>query len=157
MPESVGGRYEVLLPIASGVRHGYRVPREEPAAYGGFEQDVALKLMHAHLRESGEFATSLVEEGKLAGRVRHRNVVSVIDVGDDPQGVFLVMEYVEGTTLSVLRQAQLPTRIALRILLDAMAGLHAAHETKDERGAPLGIVHRDFFPAEHPGRARRRG
>jgi eukaryotic-like serine/threonine-protein kinase len=146
MPQRVG-RYEILLPIASGGMATVYLARAK--GHGGFEQDVALKLTHAHLRESKEFALDLAEEAKLAARVKHRNVVSIIDVGDDPHGVFLVMEYVEGETLSGLirrSSTKLPPAAAVRILLDAMAGLHAAHEMVNDEGQPLGLVHRDFSP-----------
>jgi serine/threonine-protein kinase len=62
------------------------------------------------------------------------------------------MEYVEGDTLSgLLRRAAavggpLPIEIGMRVLLDALAGLHAAHEIRDDAGAPLRVVHRDFSP-----------
>jgi serine/threonine-protein kinase len=114
----------------------------------GFEAEVALKLTHPHLRESTEFAADLLEEAKLAVRIRHRNVASVIDAGVDPLGVYLVMEYVEGDTLSGLNKATkpLPKKMAMRVLVDALAGLHAAHELLDEDGKLLGVVHRDFTP-----------
>jgi serine/threonine-protein kinase len=144
------GRYEVLVPIASGGMATVYLARSRGA--GGFERDVALKLTHAHLRESPEFQSLLIEEAKLASSIRHHNVVSVLDVGDDPLGLFLVMDYVEGDTFSgLLRRARtsnepMPQRIAMRILVDALAGLHAAHETNDADGKALNIVHRDFSP-----------
>jgi serine/threonine-protein kinase len=114
----------------------------------GFEAEVALKLTHPHLRESPEFAADLLEEAKLAVRIRHRNVAAVLDADVDPLGVYLVMEYVEGDTLVGLTRASryAPKPMALRVLLDALAGLHAAHELSDEQKAPLGLVHRDFTP-----------
>lgn len=114
----------------------------------GFEAEVALKLTHPHLRESTEFAADLLEEAKLAVRIRHRNVAAVIDAGVDPLGVFLVMEYVEGDTLSGLSKGSkpLPKKMALRVLVDALAGLHAAHELREDDGRLLGVVHRDFTP-----------
>jgi eukaryotic-like serine/threonine-protein kinase len=114
----------------------------------GFEAEVALKLTHPHLRESTEFAADLLEEAKLAVRIRHQNVAAVIDAGVDPLGVYLVMEYVEGDTLSGLNKANkpLPKKMAMRVLVDALAGLHAAHELLDEDGKLLGVVHRDFTP-----------
>ncbi len=144
------GRYEVLVPIASGGMATVYLARSRGA--GGFERDVALKLTHVHLRESPEFQTLLIEEAKLASAIRHHNVVSVLDVGDDPLGLFLVMDYVEGDTLSgLIRRAKatgepMPLPLAMRALADALAGLHAAHETRDSEGKPLEIVHRDFSP-----------
>jgi serine/threonine-protein kinase len=64
----------------------------------------------------------------------------------------MVMDYVEGDVLSAILKAisakkqVMPLRIALRILSDALAGLHAAHELKDDRGELLHVVHRDFSP-----------
>jgi eukaryotic-like serine/threonine-protein kinase len=114
---------------------------------GGFTTEVALKLTHAHLRENPEFSNDLVEEAKIAARIRHRNVVSVIDVGEAETGIFLVMEYVEGDSLSGLfKGAAIPRPIAARFVLDALEGLHAAHELRDDAGALLGVVHRDFTP-----------
>jgi serine/threonine-protein kinase len=118
----------------------------------GFERNVALKLTHPHLSEASEFSSLLLDEANIAARIRHRNVVTVLDVGEDPHGLFLVMDYVEGDSLAgLLRQARkagltLPASIGIRILLDALAGLHAAHSLCDERGRELSVVHRDFTP-----------
>ncbi len=144
-PERIG-RYDLLLPIASGgMATVYLASVRGPM---GFEAEVALKLTHPHLRESAEFAADLLEEAKLAVRIRHRNVAAVIDAGVDPLGVYLVMEYVEGDTLSGLNKASkpLPKKMAMRVLVDALAGLHAAHELRDDDGRLLGVVHRDFTP-----------
>jgi serine/threonine-protein kinase len=145
-PERIG-RYEVLLPIASGGMGTVYLGRAK--GIGGFERDVALKIMHAHLKNDAAVAAGLIEEAKLAVRIRHPNVVSVIDVDDDPFGIFMVMDYVEGDTLDGLQkrsEGPLPARFGLKLLLDALAGLHAAHELADENGKPLGLVHRDFSP-----------
>ena len=139
------------MPIASGGMATVYLARSRGA--GGFEREVAIKKLHPHLLEDApDAALELIEEAKLASRIRHPNVVPVLDVGDGPGGVFLVMEYIEGETLSALLRdaaaagAPLPVPIALRILSDALAGLHAAHELRDEVGAPAGLVHRDFSP-----------
>src|SRR5262245_38036654 len=148
-PERVG-RYELLLPIGSGGMASVYLARVR--GVGGFERDVALKLLHAHLQEIPEFATELIDEAKIASGVRHPNVVQVVDVGDDPNGIYLVMEYIEGDTLSGLSRTAtaegdpLPFRIGVRILCDALAGLHAAHELRDAEGQLAALVHRDFSP-----------
>jgi hypothetical protein len=148
-PEMVGA-YELLLPIASGGMGTVYLARKRGP--GGFEREVALKLTHSFLREQPEWTAELIEEAKLASRIHHPNVVQVLDVEDDAFGVFLVMQYIEGDTLHALRrhaakeETRVPTDIALRILVDALAGLHAAHELRDAGGEPLGVVHRDFTP-----------
>lgn len=144
------GRYEVLGAIASGGMATVYLARVTGLA--GFEREVALKLTHAHLRDEPDFVTSLMDEARLAGRIRHQNVVSVLDVGVDPAGVFIVMDYVDGDSLSrilrVMRKndQQVPLGIALRIVDDTLAGLHAAHELKNAEGSSLELVHRDVTP-----------
>jgi serine/threonine-protein kinase len=84
--------------------------------------------------------------------LRHPNVVSVLDVGQDEQGPFLVMDYVEGVPASsLLRNAARsgtpnPMQVCLRVALDTAEGLHAAHELRDGEGRSLGLVHRDVSP-----------
>jgi serine/threonine protein kinase len=148
------GRYELLLPIASGGMGMVYLARV--SGVGGFARNLALKLMHPHMRSSPEFVLDLVEEAKLAARIHHPNVVAVLDAGEDEAGAYLVMEYVEGDSVTGIGRAlakiatgtpqTIPARIALRIVDDALAGLHAAHELKDDNGRALGIVHRDFSP-----------
>jgi eukaryotic-like serine/threonine-protein kinase len=148
-PKTIG-KFDVLLPIARGGMATVYLARSR--ASDGFETMVALKLSHAHLSDSPEFANTLRDEASLASRIRHENVVSILDVGEDPQGLFLVMEYVEGDSLSGLmsvcnkRGLTLPFGVAVRIVLDALAGLEAAHSLKAKDGSPLNVVHRDFSP-----------
>lgn len=148
-PEWVG-RYELLLPIGTGGMATVYLART--SGVGGFQRDVALKLVHAHLRNDEECKLQLLEEAKLSARIRHPNVVPVLEVDDDPHGLFLVMDYVEGDTLSGLFKAAhaagqtLDLRIVARILNDALLGLHAAHELQSPDGKPLNLVHRDFSP-----------
>jgi serine/threonine-protein kinase len=148
LPERVG-RYDVLLPIAAGGMATVYLARAR--GVGGFERDVALKLTHAHLRASPEFASDLVDEAKLASRIRHPNVVQVLEVGEDPLGIYLLMDYIEGDSLAgLVRRAKAAGALSLpvfvRVLSDALAGLHAAHDLRDEDGRQLDIVHRDFSP-----------
>ena len=148
-PERIG-RYELLLPIGSGGMATVFLARA--GGVGGFERDVALKIIHAHLRADEESKLHLLDEARLAARIRHPNVVPVIEVGDDPFGVYLVMDYVEGDSLAgVMRitkgqSERLPLRHVARILTDTLSGLHAAHELRDESGKHLGLVHRDYTP-----------
>ena len=148
-PERVG-RYEILLPIAKGGMATVYLARAE--GHGGFDRYVALKLTLPHLRSDPEFSAVLLEEAKLVAHIRHTNVVPVLDVAQDKLGVFLVMDYVAGDTLGGLiktaagQGTPLPVGVSLRILVDALEGLHAAHEHGDEDGYPLHLVHRDFSP-----------
>jgi serine/threonine-protein kinase len=118
----------------------------------GFSRTVAIKRLHAQYAKDPEFVAMFLDEARLAARIQHPNVVPTLDVVSTDGELFLVMEYVQGETLARLNRAvrdagsHMPTGIALTIIVQVLHGLHAAHEAKDERGAPLGIVHRDISP-----------
>jgi serine/threonine protein kinase len=119
---------------------------------GGFQRFVGIKRLHPHLAREPEFIEMFLEEARLAARIHHPNVVPILEIGTSDQGYYIVMEYVEGDTLAnlIARAVQggqrVPVRVAVRILVDVLAGLHAAHELADDDGKPLGIVHRDVSP-----------
>jgi serine/threonine-protein kinase len=144
------GRYEILCAIASGGMATVYLGRVRGIA--GFERLVAIKRCHPHLRQDAEFAAMFLDEARLAARIRHPNVVPTLDVVDDGESLCLVMEYVEGAQLSALlkaaraREEPLPAAIGVRVVLDALEGLHAAHELKGSDGACLDLVHRDVSP-----------
>lgn len=118
----------------------------------GFSRTVAIKRLHAQFASDPEFVSMFLDEARLAARIRHPNVVPTLDVVATGGELFLVMEYVPGESIARLsralreRQQTLPTRILSAVMAGVLHGLHAAHEAKDERGHPLGIVHRDMSP-----------
>src|SRR5271170_2903392 len=119
---------------------------------GGFQRFTAIKRLHPHLAREPEFIEMFLEEARLAARIHHPNVVPILEIGTSEEGYYIVMEYVEGDTLGRLlaRSAQtglrLPTKVGLRVIIDMLAGLDAAHELKDDDDNPFGIVHRDISP-----------
>lgn len=138
------GRYETIAKIGEGASGQVFLARSRGEA--GFERLFAVKVMH---RDNPEVSSALVRESQLACRIQHRNVVSVVDVGANRDGPYLVMEYVEGCTLSELNgrsREQRPPRLVLPILIEALFGLHAIHTCKDEQGVNLELVHRDVSP-----------
>ncbi len=141
-----GGRYETLVKIAAGGMGSVYVARARGAL--GFEQLVAIKHPHEHLLETRGFKKALLAEASVASKIRHANVVAIRDVDIDGDVISLVMDYVEGSSLSDLtaESPRLPIGTSMRIVLDACAGLHAAHEVLGEDGLPLGLVHRDVSP-----------
>jgi eukaryotic-like serine/threonine-protein kinase len=144
------GRYEILRPIATGGMATVYLGRVTAA--GGFERLVAVKLMHPHIAADPDFVGMFLDEARLAARIRHPNVVATHDVEQSPNGLFLVMDYIEGAPLHQLIQAvarrgqRFPLEVALRIFQDALAGLHAAHELTGPNRQVLGLVHRDVSP-----------
>lgn len=144
------GRYTVYGEIASGGMATVHIGRMVGEV--GFAKLVAIKHLHSHLAKDPEFLDMFLDEVRLAGRIVHPNVVQPLDVVVTGNEVFLVMEYIHGESLSQLlrlvRQdaGQVPLGVTSSILGGALAGLHAAHEAKDEQGRPLEIVHRDVSP-----------
>jgi serine/threonine-protein kinase len=119
---------------------------------GRFRRFCAVKRMHPHLRTDPDCRAMFLEEARIAGVLSHPNIVSVIDVGEDDSGPYLVMDFVEGVPLSELLRSlsaeheKMPLQLSLRIALDVARGLGAAHEAIDHDGEPLHIVHRDVSP-----------
>ena len=143
------GRYAVYGVIASGgmatVHYGRLVG---PA---GFSRTVAIKRLHPQFASDPALVAMMVDEARLVSRIRHPNVVPTLDVVASGAEVLVVMEYVAGESLSQLRKISrltqpIPIPIAAAIIADVLRGLQAAHDAKDERGSPLGIVHRDVSP-----------
>ncbi|NUP10814.1 MAG: serine/threonine protein kinase [Polyangiaceae bacterium] len=144
------GRYALYGEIAAGgmaTVHLGRLLGPE-----GFAKTVAIKQLHPQFAKDPDFVSMFLDEGRLAARIQHPNVVSTLDVISQERELFLVMEYIEGESLARLIRAMrasdmlVPPRLVGTIMAGALYGLHAAHEAKNERGEPLGIIHRDVSP-----------
>src|SRR5437763_8306390 len=144
------GRYMLHRQIARGgmaTIHIGRLVGDE-----GFSRIVAAKRLLPEFAEDSEFVAMFLDEARIASKVHHRNVVPVLDVVTTGEEAILVQEYVHGAPLHwLLRTARankqhVPLPIAVSIATQILAGLHAAHETVDELGVPLNIVHRDVSP-----------
>jgi serine/threonine-protein kinase len=118
---------------------------------GTFTRLFAVKRLHAHYCEDSAVRAMFLNEARVAGLLHHPNIVSVLDVGEDDAGPYLVMDYVDGVPLSVIvsHLAREGDRIPLKLALDIGAqiadGLHAAHNLSTPEG-PLDVVHRDVSP-----------
>ncbi len=149
-PAIVVGRYLLHRKIARGGMATIHIARLLGDV--GFSRIVAAKRMHPELAEDAEFVTMFLDEARIASRVQHRNVVNVLDVVTLGEEVMLVQEYVHGAPLGALLRAaydsksHVPVPVAAAIACQVLAGLHAAHDTVDELGTPLQIVHRDVSP-----------
>jgi serine/threonine-protein kinase len=144
------GRYTILGTIAKGGMGSVYLGRVTGSA--GFSRLVAIKRLHPDLAVEKEFVGMLVDEARLASQIRHTNVVDTLDLVVSDGAFSLVLEYVEGNSLSkLLRRARelgepVPRPIAFAIMYGVLRGLDAAHEARSEDGQPLGIVHRDVSP-----------
>ena len=149
-PGMVLGRYELLLPIAQGGMATVWAARQRGSR--GFQKTVAIKTMLPSLSEDPQFEQMFLDEAALAAKIHHPNVCEILDLGEQDEVLYIVMEWIDGEALSVIHkaarknQAQLPVRLTMRMLAQASAGLHAAHELRDENDVPLQLVHRDVSP-----------
>ncbi len=144
------GRYRIHGVIGSGGMASVHLGRLRGDA--GFSRVVAIKCLHASFTMDPSFVEMFTDEARLAARIRHANVVSTLDVVASGHELFHVIEYVHGETVSKLLRAarkageHVPVDVAVRIVCDALYGLHAAHEATDEQGRSMGLVHRDVSP-----------
>jgi serine/threonine-protein kinase len=147
---TVVGRYVLHAPIARGGMATIHLARLLGAE--GFSRMVAAKRLHPQFTENAEFLQMFLDEARIASKVHHPNVVPVLDVVQSAGEVILVQEYVHGLPLDKLLRAAglhgelLPVGVVVAVVSDMLAGLFAAHEARDELGAPLEIVHRDVSP-----------
>jgi len=118
----------------------------------GFEKMVALKTILPTFAEDQRFRRMFLDEAKIASGIEHMNVAQILDLGEQAGQLYLVMEWVDGDSLQELDRAAekvgeaLPIPVLVRVLVDACAGLHAAHELADAHGKTLNVVHRDVSP-----------
>ena len=113
---------------------------------------VALRRMHPHLAVDESFAPMFVDEARIMTALRHPNAVSLFEGASEGAELYTAMEYIQGDSLAAVQQTAtalrrvLPTSIVVRVLSDALEGLHAAHELLTEKGLPMSVVHRDVSP-----------
>lgn len=131
-----GTNYRVEALIGSGgMGSVYRVEHAE------LGRRFVLKALHGHLASRSDLVARLKNEWRALGKLEHPNIVQVTDAGQTDRGLpYYVMENLRGTTLGQLLMARkrLNAREACLIVVDILAGLHAAHQT--------GAVHRDIKP-----------
>jgi eukaryotic-like serine/threonine-protein kinase len=144
------GRYRVFGELASGGMATVHLGHMEGDA--GFSRVVAIKRMKPEIARQPEFVTMFRDEAAIAARVQHANVVATLDVVDEGDELFIVMEYVRGLALKQLMQLtfdrgeRIPVDIALSIVGGALEGLHAAHNVRGDGDQLLHLVHRDVSP-----------
>ncbi len=131
----IAGRYRLVRVIGEG---GMGVVLE--AVNITTERRVAVKWLHPSIASHPEAAQRLIREATATCKIRHPNVVDVYDVVRDGEGLFLIMELLEGEPLGrALERGELRLHELVALLLGAMRGVAEAHR--------LGIVHRDVHPA----------
>ena len=127
------GRYSVVDKLGAGAM---------VVVYAAFDPEldrkVAVKLVHASVRDPEAGHARLLREAQALARVSHPNVVTVHDVGSHGGKVFVAMEFVQGVTPTQWMVTPRPWPVALDAMIRAGRGLAAVHAA--------GLVHRDFKP-----------
>lgn len=131
--------------------------RAEVVGAEGFRRPVAIKRILPQLTRSPEHRAMFVREARVAALLDHPNVVQTYDFGDDEDGLYLVMEWVDGLSLKELHQLLvvhdvLPSpALVAGMTIEVLRALEAAHEnvhTGDEgEKTPAPILHRDVTPS----------
>ena len=144
------GKFVLLELLGKGANaHVYRAVQSGAM---GFRKEVAVKQVLPHVSNNERMVKGLINEARIAGYLRHRNVVEIYEFDKVGDTFYLAMEYVPGFPLSDIldrsraRRDPLPTRIVAAMVVQMCEGLDCAHGVNDETGKPLGMVHRDIKP-----------
>jgi serine/threonine protein kinase len=131
-----GGMADVFLAVSRGLV--------------GFNKLVVVKRLRAS--DDSVHVRMFLDEARLAARLSHPNIINTYEVGEYQGKLFITMEYLEGQPLQALQKwleaskKSLSEPLVAYVAVQALKGLHYAHELSDYDGAPLGVVHRDVSP-----------
>jgi serine/threonine-protein kinase len=126
-------RYEILGPLGRGGMGTVYKAHDRT-----LDENVAIKVLRPDFANDPKMAQRFKSEIKMARRVRHRNVCTIHDYGEERGLLFISMEYIDGTDLKrvVKRDGGLPWERAYDVSIQVCEGLQAVHEA--------GIIHRDL-------------
>ncbi len=150
MVNRIFGRFELLIEMGRGGMATLFLARIQGPS--NFEKLLAIKKIHDHLAHEDQFVRMFLDEARIAALIHHPNVATIFDMGKIEDSYFIAMEYVHGQNLTeILKTAEkkhsaFPWTHAVRIVADSAAGLHSAHELKNQDGDSLQVVHRDVSP-----------
>jgi serine/threonine protein kinase len=147
------GKYQILEKIATGGMA--EIYKAQLQGIGGFQRQLAIKLILPNLSNNSEYIQMLADEAKVAGLLSHANIVQIFDLSEHEGNWFIAMELVDGCDLAkVMRRVRekgitLPIPLAIFITAEILKGLDYAHtRTATQNGIeqPLNIIHRDISP-----------
>jgi serine/threonine protein kinase len=130
----LASRYEILHRLGEGAMGAVYKARHVKVG-----RPFAVKVLHPRLLVDAKVAMRFDREAELAGRLRHANVVGVVDVGEVDDTRYMVMDFAEGPDLAqLLVEAPMPPARIIHLVRQMLEGLYHAHER--------GLIHRDFKP-----------
>ena len=152
LPRPFGTRYQLLRHLATGGMADVFLARQLGGA--GFVKECVIKRILPHLADDQQFVTMFLDEARVCARLNHPNIAQVYDHGREGEDYFIAMEHVDGVDLDKLLdklhaggEKRMNYAVAARIVCGVADGLEHAHNALDERGQPLGLVHRDVTPS----------
>lgn len=117
----------------------------------GFAQRVCLKLVQPFLRDKSDFLEMFEREARLAARLRHSNIVGVIDFGRIEGTTYMALELVDGIDLATLLDAQSGRRLSHEHVAlighEIARALEHAHDPRRDGATDSTIIHRDVSPS----------
>ncbi len=143
------GKYVLVRKIAMGGMA--EIFKAKTAGAEGFEKDVVIKRILPHFTEDESFVKMFIDEASITSKLQHANIVQIFDFDVCEGSYYIAMELIEGVDLKKVIDVGLksgkPLSIAqtVWIMMEISKGLHYAH-TKEYKGQPLNIVHRDISP-----------
>lgn len=146
---TIVGPYRLLRLLASGgMAHLWAA---EPCQASELQQTVAIKVIRPEFAKDEHYCKMFIDEANVAMAIEHPNVCRTLELERQRNLLYMSMEWVAGDSLGrIVRPNRCFSRLdyasASRIAMEALAGLHAAHEAQDENGQPLGVIHRDVSP-----------
>jgi hypothetical protein len=150
-PATVIGRYTLVERIGLGGMA--EIYSAVTTGEGSFRRPVVIKRLRPELTGDPNAVAQFCDEANLLAAFHHPNIVAVHDFGRWQNQFFLAEEYVQGRDLgrivsqSFTRNGRpLPTEMVAFVAHEILKGLDYAHSMENERGRPMGIVHRDVSP-----------
>lgn len=152
--DSLGGRYQLITKLGAGGM--CEVFLASARGLRSFHKLVVIKRMLSSTTMVKGSERMFMDEAEITARFNHPNVVQTFEIVSDAEHLSIVMEFLEGQPLDrifdlldsedVSRSALADRNVWVRVIADALKGLHYAHELRDYDGQPLNIVHRDISP-----------
>jgi serine/threonine-protein kinase len=144
------GNYRELFQIGSG---GFaKISVALAQGIEGFSKLVVLKILREEMGLQPSAVKMFMDEARLLARMNHPNIVQVYDVYRRGNALVIVMEYVDGQPLNVIRARRRKmnstesVELGIAILVKVLGALNYAHTFCDFGGEPLGLIHRDISP-----------
>lgn len=140
------GRF-ILLDVIGCGGHG-TVHRARFEGEGGFQKEVAIKLLKTSSQDDPELERRLRDEARILGLLHHRAIVGVDRLTRVEGRWAVIMEFVQGEDLSALfARGPMPASVALAICVEIASAISAAYNTLGHDGRPLRLLHRDLKPS----------